>query len=242
VVAYAARREVRPLDLFPNGVKTIPYTALTPNVSLRNPAKSTYEHLAIQIQLFESELDEDHEIGARLVSFDPSVVLHIDGLGYHGPDIICFYGVTDNGERVQLIQNIAQLSVLLIALPKRSEEPKRIGFKLDPPTQGEEAELEAQRCKISAYYALRRLHEQVPRDSQDWDMSAIENLLALHGHQLTIRLQRAVETALDSLTDLKTRADYLTPDDVDLMEKVFNDIGEACDALREELDRSTENR
>jgi hypothetical protein len=227
------------MDLFP---KTVPYTASTSNISLRNPAKSTYEHLAIQIQLFESELDEDHEIGARLVSFDPSVVLHIDGLGYHGPDIICFYGVTDKGDRVQLIQNIAQLSVLLIAVPKRSEDPKRIGFTHDPPTQGEEAELEAQRCKIKAYYALRRLHGQVPRNSQDWDMSAIQNLVTLHGHQLTSRLHQAVETALDSLSDLKARADYLTHDDVDLMEKVFNDIGEACDALKEELDRSTENR
>ncbi|WP_445301606.1 DUF6173 family protein [Microcoleus sp. MOSTC5] len=41
-----------------------------------------------------------------------------------------FYGLTDNGERVELIQHISQISFLLIALPRL--EPtlpkKKIGF------------------------------------------------------------------------------------------------------------------
>jgi hypothetical protein len=39
--------------------------------------------------------------------------------------------VNEAGEQVQLIQNISQLSVLLIAMKKRDEQPKRIGFMFD---------------------------------------------------------------------------------------------------------------
>jgi hypothetical protein len=48
------------------------------------PAKWTYERLAKSIDDFESNLDADHEIGARLVSFGDMVV-HIDDHQLLGP-------------------------------------------------------------------------------------------------------------------------------------------------------------
>jgi hypothetical protein len=94
----------------------------------QSSAEWTYERLGSYIRDFENELDQDHEVGARLVSFGQAILFHIESLGYYGPDIISFKGVTEKGEKVKLIQNVSQLSVLLIAMPKRGEQPKRIGF------------------------------------------------------------------------------------------------------------------
>ncbi|MCK4349948.1 MAG: hypothetical protein KAX13_03775, partial [Candidatus Krumholzibacteria bacterium] len=108
--------------------------------STLNPAKWTYERLAKYIQEFESSLDDNHEIGARLVSFGTKIVFHIENIGYHGPDIITFYGIDDSGQNVQLIQNISQLSVLLVAVKKTGKEPRRIGFSLLRDEPEEESE------------------------------------------------------------------------------------------------------
>jgi hypothetical protein len=96
--------------------------------SMTNPARWTHKRLGEYVKDFESNLDDDHEIGARLVSFGNTVVFHIEDIGYYGPDIITFHGFNENGERVQLIQNISQLSVLLVAVKKMSDKPRRIGF------------------------------------------------------------------------------------------------------------------
>jgi hypothetical protein len=92
-----------------------------------SPAESTYNRLRKYIADFEANLDDEHEIGARLVSFGQTLQFHIESLGYHGPDIITFEGV-DKGQRVQLIQNISQLNVLLVAVKKIGENARRIGF------------------------------------------------------------------------------------------------------------------
>lgn len=95
-----------------------------------NPAKWMYDRLVEYIKDFESSLDSDKEIGAQLVSFGREFSFNIQDIGYYGPDIITFLGITQNGEKVQLVQNIAQLNVLFISVPKIHEEPRRIGFDL----------------------------------------------------------------------------------------------------------------
>jgi hypothetical protein len=105
--------------------------------SATNPAKWTYIRLVEYIKDFEAELDNDHEIGARLVSFGQSITFHIQDMGYYGPDIISFDGMNDQGEKLQLIQHISQLSVLLIGMKKQNETPRRIGFILDEKAKGE---------------------------------------------------------------------------------------------------------
>jgi hypothetical protein len=104
-----------------------------------NPARWTYERLGEYIQDFEADLDDGHEIGARLVSFGSVVTFHVDDVGYFGPDIISVCGKDDNGQSVQLIQNVAQLSVLLVAMKKRQEKPRRIGFIWDKEEEGEDS-------------------------------------------------------------------------------------------------------
>ena len=96
-----------------------------------NPAGWTYERLCSYIKKFEENLDQDHEIGARLVSFGQEAAFHITNMSYSEPDIISFYGQNSKGENVHLVQNISQLSVLLVSVKKFNDEPKRIGFQLE---------------------------------------------------------------------------------------------------------------
>ena len=102
-----------------------------PKIDPINPAKWAYESLIEYIKDFEAVLDDDHEIGARLVSFGQVVTFHIVAISYDGPSIITFYGQTEAMEKVQLVQHVSQLSVLLIAVKKQQDKPRRIGFTVD---------------------------------------------------------------------------------------------------------------
>lgn len=95
-----------------------------------NPAKHAHQTVAKLIRVFEESLDEEHEVGARLVSHASGSVFHIEDMGYWGPDLITFSGTDETGQRVQLIQNVTQISILLLALKKRGATAQRVGFKL----------------------------------------------------------------------------------------------------------------
>lgn len=96
----------------------------------QNLADEFYRRLVKWINDFDAELDENHEVGVRLVSFGETIVFHVQDLGYWNPSLICFYGVTDAGNEVQLIQHVSQISILLMKLPRLDPaKPKRkIGF------------------------------------------------------------------------------------------------------------------
>jgi hypothetical protein len=113
-------------------IKNIPIESVVNISQLESidPAERFYSRVCSYFINFEAGLDEEHEIGVRLVSFGNSVVFHILDLDYSGPDIITFYGQNEEGQKIQLIQNMSQFSVLLCALPKLEEKPKRIGFNL----------------------------------------------------------------------------------------------------------------
>ena len=104
--------------------------ASTPHLSQTNPARWTYQKLVDCINNLEKNFDDEHEIGARLVSFGSSVTFHLQDMNYYEPNIINFYGKNEKGEELQLIQHVSQLSVMLITLKKQSEKPARIGLKL----------------------------------------------------------------------------------------------------------------
>lgn len=93
-----------------------------------NPAQWTHDRLRKLINDFEENLDAEHEIGLRLVSFGNGSVFHVIDLGYWGPDIIIFNCLAQDGSRADLVQHISQLNVLFQAVPKIGESPRRIGF------------------------------------------------------------------------------------------------------------------
>jgi hypothetical protein len=103
---------------------------LAPHLSLTNPAKWAHLKFIECLYNFEKSLDDNHEIGARLLSFASEITFYIQDVGYYDPHMISFSGSNENGEKLQLVQHVSQLNVFLVAMKKRGREPVRIGFKL----------------------------------------------------------------------------------------------------------------
>lgn len=95
-----------------------------------NYASEFHERLVSWIADYDQSLDQAHEVGVRLVSFGQSVVFRLEDIGYWNPSLISFKGRTEDGEPVELIQHVSQISVLLTTLPRLDpSQPKRsIGF------------------------------------------------------------------------------------------------------------------
>ena len=95
-----------------------------------NLASQFYKQLVEWINKFDLALDDEHEVGVRLVSFGQSVVFHLDSLGYSNPSLISFSGTLEDGSPVELVQHVSQISVLLMKLPRPdTSKPKQpIGF------------------------------------------------------------------------------------------------------------------
>jgi hypothetical protein len=55
---------------------------------------------------------------------------HSLDVGFWGPDLVKFYGSGVDGKPFELMQHISQVNVLVVAVPKTSEKPRRIGFEL----------------------------------------------------------------------------------------------------------------
>ena len=114
-----------------NFPKMDPIIPMIPLLSKDEPylAAAYFERIAKYIIDFEKELDDSEEVGAKLVTFGESIIIHIEDLGYWNPRLICFYGTDSKGQKVQLIQHVNQISILLIKLD-RIPERTRIGYKL----------------------------------------------------------------------------------------------------------------
>ncbi|WP_433742541.1 DUF6173 family protein [Falsibacillus pallidus] len=112
-------------------IKTERENALLQDESI-NPelASAFYRKIIDMILLFESQLNEEEEVGLRLVSFGNAMQFHVDAISYINPSLISFMGMLNDGSKVKLIQHVSQISFLLMALPKREEHapPNRIGF------------------------------------------------------------------------------------------------------------------
>ena len=131
---YLPRARVAPCsDRLPPTVEMQPLPAAIAHedVEEKSPAQWAYERLILYIKNFEDRLDNKHEVAMGLVGGEAGV-LRIEGIGYFAPDIVTFYGRDEEGSRMQLIQHVAQLNVVLRATPKAPEieEPRRIGFRL----------------------------------------------------------------------------------------------------------------
>lgn len=104
-------------------------------LQIENPhyASRIYKILHEEIEAFESELDDDHEVAIRLVSFGTSILMNVESIGYHNTDLLFFYGYV-GGNYTQLIQHVSQLNLLLTSAEKedKSQPPRRIGFTVPP--------------------------------------------------------------------------------------------------------------
>lgn len=99
------------------------------NLQQLNLASKFAEKLFSRLEQFNSELDEEHQVGIKL-SFGQSITIHVVDIGYYNPSLIMFSGIDEKGDKVELLQHISQISFLLIQLKRtNTKEPKRkIGF------------------------------------------------------------------------------------------------------------------
>ncbi len=112
--------------------KPAPEGFQAPDLSKKSPAEWAYERIVLYIKKFEETLDSDHEVGMGFAAGDVGS-LKIQGMGYFAPDVVTFYGEDGDGSKMQLIQHVSQLNVMLVAETKAGEPeeaPTRIGFKL----------------------------------------------------------------------------------------------------------------
>ncbi|MEM6387158.1 MAG: DUF6173 family protein [Pseudomonadota bacterium] len=111
--------------------ESLPAAVAQKPLEQKSPAEWAYQRLILYIQNFEKMLDADHEVAMGFTDTGGGF-LRIEGLGHFDPDIVTFYGMDQTGAKVQLVQHVSQLNVLLRAMPKESDaaEPRRIGFQL----------------------------------------------------------------------------------------------------------------
>lgn len=128
--ALPRRHEVHS-DPSVTAVRDVPAEVTKKPVKAKSPAEWAYERLILYIKNFEEQLDNEHEVAMGFAGGDTGV-LRIEGMGFFDPDIITFYGSDEAGIKMQLVQHVSQLSVMLRALPKpvKAEPPNRIGFRL----------------------------------------------------------------------------------------------------------------
>jgi Family of unknown function (DUF6173) len=91
-----------------------------------NLASEFHKRIVAQVQNFDARLDQEHEVGMRLVTFGQTITFHVTEIGFHNPSLMLFDGVLDSGDPVSLMQHVSQISFLLMKL-KRSDptQPKR---------------------------------------------------------------------------------------------------------------------
>jgi hypothetical protein len=97
-------------------------------------ASGFHERLIKWINEFEAELDDQTEVGVRLVSFGQTITFHLSDISFWAPQLIRFDGLDAVGQPVQLIQHVSQISILLMKVPKLGEEARRIGFHAEAET------------------------------------------------------------------------------------------------------------
>jgi hypothetical protein len=93
-------------------------------------ASDFFKKLSHYMDEFDKGLNQEHEVGIKLVNFGQTVQFTVHNIGYYNPKLICFYGEMPDGSAIQLIQHVNQINFLLTAVKRKNpEEPKRpIGF------------------------------------------------------------------------------------------------------------------
>lgn len=97
-----------------------------------NPAKWVYKQLVQIVEEFETGLNDEQEIGLKIISLGNVGIYHVQRIDYRSPYILIFHCLTQDGTEATLLQNYSQLNFLLIALPKLDPQKSamRIGFAM----------------------------------------------------------------------------------------------------------------
>ncbi|MDF2501686.1 MAG: hypothetical protein K0Q77_2400 [Anaerosporomusa subterranea] len=122
-------RKISPQGLMFYSAQALPRYSMVEALA-DNLASEFCRKLYSSIQQFDEQLDNTLEVGMRLVAFGQAITFSVSRLGYTDPSLIHFYGRLDNGQPVELVQHVSQISFLLTAIPRLNpDKPKsQIGF------------------------------------------------------------------------------------------------------------------
>ena len=106
----------------------IDFAALRDSVN-NNTAESIFERLMKLIADFEKALPKNKQVGITTGLTNGLTVL-IHTVSYWNPDLVIFYGSLLDGSPVKIIQQVAQLNVILLAVLREDDTRPRspIGF------------------------------------------------------------------------------------------------------------------
>ncbi|XYS24169.1 DUF6173 family protein [Acinetobacter baumannii] len=94
-----------------------------------NPVITIEKTIRAQIEEFEAGLEEGYVLGAWLASFGNQILILVESIEFSKPNVIIFKGKDDQGNKLQLIQHVNQLNLLLNAVKNNPEIPRsKIGF------------------------------------------------------------------------------------------------------------------
>ncbi len=103
-----------------------------------DPAIQAYQAIQKYVEKFEAQLDNEHEVGVALAFFGGNVFFHAEKMESSASSIITFYGTTEEGEKIQLIQHVSQLNLLLKRAKKMDDKARRIVFIREETAQSRE--------------------------------------------------------------------------------------------------------
>jgi hypothetical protein len=98
-------------------------------------ASEAFKYIRDAVHEFQSKLNDNAEVGLRLIHFGQDIILRVDKIICKDPNILTFVGVIDGtGNQAVLIQHINQLNFMLTLLAREDpEKPRRpIGFQMVP--------------------------------------------------------------------------------------------------------------
>lgn len=94
-----------------------------------NPFTGTCKAVRASIEEFEAGLDAEHELSMQLVTFGSTVTIRPERVGFSTANVITFHGMTDDGEKINLVQHVSQVSMMLKATKKLAAKPRRVVFQ-----------------------------------------------------------------------------------------------------------------
>ena len=105
--------------------------AMLEREEMRKPAARAYRVVFSIIKEFESKTPETHLVCAKFVVYSQPVVIR--KVTYINPNLLVFSGRLPNDSSVHIVQDVSQLNLALLALPKPENakiERRKIGFEI----------------------------------------------------------------------------------------------------------------
>ncbi len=91
-------------------------------------AKAVYEQLRRAAAEFHERLSPEHAAGVRVLSFGHALVVLQPEVRCLEPGMIRLDGVDESGHPVQVLQHVSQISLGLVAVPRRDQAPRTVRF------------------------------------------------------------------------------------------------------------------